>query len=116
MTGADHARLGNSGTLAPRLDGDDLWVEVLKLARFDSAVVHEGIDLVLFETDHPPEPVRRQLSLIDQTVEGSWRQPERCSRFLCREPIAICLSHVTDISSISSLLGLPENLPNGALR
>ena len=66
--------------------GARVGVEVLEGAGLDAGRLDEGLDIVGLQSDHPPEPVGRQVAEVDEPVEGSWRDPEATSRVLRRQP------------------------------
>jgi len=78
-------------------------VQVLERAWFDAAVVNERINLGLLEPDHAAEPVRGQLTLIDQAIERSRSEAERGRGFLCGQPVSIGVRHEFETSTVSHL-------------
>lgn len=91
--------------LAERADlvvRDGLWIEVFEFTGRDLALGDERIDLTLFQPDNPAESVRRQLPLVDQSVQGARGQSKRRCGFFRREPIAVCRSHGLHLITLPS--------------
>ena len=80
-------------------------IQMLELAGFDFALTDEVVDLVLLETDNATKSVRGQLPFVNQSIERSRRQTQRCRCLFRGEPITICLSHRAQDSGISTPLG-----------
>lgn len=98
---AEHGRAAY-GTSA--LGGRRLGIEVLELAGGDLASSHKLVDLALFQANDPAEPVRGQLALIDQPVEGPGDQAKGSSRFFRRKPVSVCLRHARHRNTLSRSL------------
>lgn len=94
---------GNS-LLRDLLGRSRLGIQMLERTGFDTVSIDERIDLVLLQSDHPTEPVGGEPAFIDEPVQSSWRKPERGSRFLSGEPVAVSLRHVVEHYNISSPL------------
>ena len=86
-----------------------LWVEMFEFARFDAAVVDEGVDLGLLQANHSAEAVRGELAFVDQSVERAGRQAQRRSGFLGGQPVSIGLRHTDQRNTISASLSRFEN-------
>jgi hypothetical protein len=59
---------------------------VLERPRRDAAGLDEHVDVSGLETDHPPEPVGRHLSLIDEAIQRARRYAEPIGGLTGAEP------------------------------
>ena len=84
----------------------DFWVQVLEFTGLDAAAANERVNFALLEANYSPEPVRRQLTFVDQSVERAWGKSQRGRCFFGGKPIAVCLSHVDHRNTISAPLSL----------
>ena len=68
------------------LVADRLGVEVLQRSGLDPVVIDEGVDLVLLQSDDPPEAVGGDVTLVDEAVQGPGRDAEPLRGRGGREP------------------------------
>lgn len=87
-----------------------LRVQMFKSPGLDSAAGHEVIDLTLLEPDDPTEAVRRKLTLVDEPVQGSRREPESRGSLLGGKPVPVGMSHAVKANTLSSPLNPSQAL------
>jgi len=88
------------------LRGNSLGVQVLERTRFDAATSDEVIDLGLLQSNDPAKSIGGQLPLIDQSIESSRREPKSRCRLFGGKPVAICMRHANEHSTLSAPLSL----------
>lgn len=70
-------------------------IQMPKFAGLDARLVNEVFDVGLLETDDAAEFVCRQLAVIDQAVQRSWRNTKLACRFLRTQPLGGVTIHFT---------------------
>lgn len=104
-------RSGVGGLIA----ANGLGIEVFERAGFNSAGFDERVDLGLLEPNHAAEPVGRQLTFIDEPVQGSRREAKRGRSFLRGQPVSVGVRHEFEASTISHL-STSFNVPHSLQR
>ena len=95
---ADDPNMDEAGSVGPF---GRLWIKVLERTGFDAALGDELIDLTLLEADHPTESVGRQLTLVDEPVEGAGSESQSGGSFFGGKPVSVGRRHDVELNTLS---------------
>ena len=76
-------------------------------ARFNSARLDERVDVILFESDHPAEPVGHELVFIDEAVQRAGSDTEAFGGLGGTQPSQVIRCHAASVAR-SHILSTPS--------